>query len=227
MGLLTSPMSSPVATFDVQNAIANGGSEISMTGQFINNSRAPGCFLVFQCDDGSPDEFRVILRNVLESSVTAMISVPPSTYTMYVYDLEEDGNIIIEPAYFQRSTIETDGKFKPNTNFAFLKMAELSKKGSEVNISCGFTDDYPEVSCVLVYREYNDPYLTVKEYNRSTLFPDTIYISVSTGEYTFAVFGRNGKDNIEAEPVIKLKNEGRMVYPQMGMLLMVCMCIVS
>ena len=93
----------------------------------------------------------------------------------------------------------------------FLTRAELSIDGSEVTIRCEFTDEYPEASCILVYREYNDPYLTVEEYDRSTEFPVTISVD-NTERYTFAVFGKNGVDGIDSEPVIKLKNESHVEY---------------
>ena len=83
----------------------------------------------------------------------------------------------------------------------FLTRVELSLTGSEVTIRCEFTDDYPEASCVLVYREYNDPYLTVEEYDRSTEFPVTISVD-STEKYTFAVFGKNGTSGIDPKPVV-------------------------
>ena len=91
----------------------------------------------------------------------------------------------------------------------FLTRAELSVNGSEVTIRCEFTDDYPEASCVLVCREYNDPYLTVEEYDRSTEFPVTISVD-NTESYTCALFGKNGTDGFDSEPVIKLKN---VIYP--------------
>ena len=74
------------------------GSEIEITVHFIHNSFAMGCFVVLQSDNGSPDEFRVLLRSGSDLLVTDMISVPPSTYTLYVYDLEEDGHINEMPA---------------------------------------------------------------------------------------------------------------------------------
>ena len=98
-----------------------------------------------------------------------------------------------------------------NANSRFITRAELFSRGSEVTITCEFTDDYPEASCVLVYREYNDPYLTVEEYDRSTEFPVTIFVS-SGQPYTFAVFGKNRMNGIEAEPVITLKEEGHAAY---------------
>ena len=84
---------------------------------------------------------------------------------------------------------------------------------SEVTVICELTDDYPEASCVLVYREYNGPYLTVEEYNRSTEFPVTISVD-NTERYTFAVFGKNGVDGIEPDPVVLLKNKSYVMYPQ-------------
>lgn len=82
---------SSTATFDVQSVTAKGGDDINVTGGFISNSRALGCFVVLHGGDDSPDELRVLLRN--NSDVTNKISVPPSTYTMSVHDLEEDGHI--------------------------------------------------------------------------------------------------------------------------------------
>ena len=59
------------------------GSEIEITVYFIGNSFAVGCFVVLQSDNYcSPDEFRVLLRSGSDLSVTDMISVPPSTYTL-------------------------------------------------------------------------------------------------------------------------------------------------
>ena len=91
----------------------------------------------------------------------------------------------------------------PTNIFTFLTAANLSINGSSIIIRCEFANEYPEASCVLVYRRYNDPYLTVKEYDRSTEFPITLPVNDSE-KYTFAVFGKNTVDRIEAEPVIKL-----------------------
>ena len=101
---------------------------------------------------------------------------------------------------------------RPTNIFTFLKAADLSINGSSITIRCEFSDEYREASCVLVYRRYNDPYLTVKEYDSSTEFPITIPVN-DTEKYTFAVFGKNGVDGIEAEPVIKL------MYPPSSMIL--------
>ena len=68
-------------------------------------------------------------------------------------------------------------------------------------VKCQFAEGYPEASCVLVYREYNNHSLTVIEYSQSTEFPITISIDKS-GQYTFAVFGKNGIEEIDQEPVI-------------------------
>ena len=102
------------ATFDVQNATVEGGSEIEITVHFISNSRAIGCFVVLQSDSGSPDEFRVLLRSGSDLTVTDMISVPPSTYTLYVYDLEEDGHVNKEPAILPEDKIHVTTKCKLN-----------------------------------------------------------------------------------------------------------------
>ena len=99
---------------------------------------------------------------------------------------------------------------QPTNIFSFLKAADLSINRSSIIIRCEFADEYPEASCVLVYRRYSDPYLTVKEYDNSTEFPITLLVN-DTEKYTFAVFGKNRVDGIEAEPVIKL------MYPPSSM----------
>ena len=76
-----------------------------MTGHFINNSIAMGCFLVLKCDDGSPDEFRALLRNILELIVNAIVDAPSSDYTMYVFDLEMNGDINPKPAVISSTEI--------------------------------------------------------------------------------------------------------------------------
>ena len=80
--------------------------------------------------------------------------------------------------------------------------AELSINGSEVTITCYFVDEY--VSCVLVCREYNSSYLTVKEYTHRTEFPVTVSVD-NPERYTFAVFMKNGKDGYDTKPVVTLK----------------------
>ena len=66
---------------------------ITMTGELVTNTTAKGCFIVLQCEDESPDVFRAAPRP--DKSTTSVISVitnvPPSNYTVIVYDLEEDG----------------------------------------------------------------------------------------------------------------------------------------
>ena len=98
----------------------------------------------------------------------------------------------------------------------FLKRAELSRDGSEVTIRCEFADEYPEASCVLIYREYNKTKLTVIEYEHSTVFPVSENVPNSE-RYTFAVFGKNGVEKVEEEPVLTLREETYMTYQSPGM----------
>ena len=109
-------------THDVQNATAKGGDEIKVTVHFISNSHIIGCFVVLQSDSGSPDEFRVLLRSGSDLTVTDMISVPPSTYTLYVYDLEEDGRVNREPAILPEDRIHVTAKCKLNEKYVHCGM---------------------------------------------------------------------------------------------------------
>ena len=94
------------ATFDIQDARAEGkGSQIAMTGEFINNSLAMGCFVVVQCNKSTPDQFQALLRKGSEESISEGINVHPSNYTVYVYDLEETGLPNPMPAVTPRNKI--------------------------------------------------------------------------------------------------------------------------
>ena len=101
------------ATNDVQSADAstNGTNNmILVTGKFIEETRAKGCFVVLQCEYGSPDVFRaLLLPNNFSGSVENTIDgVPASTYTMLVYDLEEDGLPNTKPAVEQSRNVTVD-----------------------------------------------------------------------------------------------------------------------
>ena len=105
------------ATFDLQTGnTSSDGIEgvISVIGYFINNTRAKGFFVVLQCEDGSVDVFRAVLpKNDSSTSLSGAInSVPPSTYAVFFYDLENDGLPNRKVAYQQNSTIvvENDGE---------------------------------------------------------------------------------------------------------------------
>ena len=106
------------ATFDVQNATVEEGSDVEITVHFITNSLAMGCLVVLQSNSGSPDELRVLLWNDTSGpTVTDMISVPPSTYTLYVYDLEEDGHVNREPAILPEDRIHVTANCKLNGKY--------------------------------------------------------------------------------------------------------------
>ena len=103
---------------------------------------------------------------------------------------------------------------RPSISSKILTRTELFISGSEIIIRCEFADKYPDASCVLVYKEHNDPYLTVKEYTHIlTEFPVTVPVE-NPEKYTFAVFGRNGIDEIEVEPVIILRTEDHVTFPE-------------
>ena len=80
------------ATFDIQNFSANEfGDGIRVKGEFITDSLAKGCFIVLQCNESTADTYRAIPRNGLEQTVSETINVPPGNYTVYAYDIEDDG----------------------------------------------------------------------------------------------------------------------------------------
>ena len=84
-------------------------------------------------------------------------------------------------------------------------------------VNCAVANGYPEASCVLVYREYDNTTLTVREYSQFSQL--SITLSVDKPEsYTFAIFGKNGDSEIEEHPayIVKLST---VQPPSPGMLL--------
>ena len=99
------------ATFDVQSATADvtGDNEVTVTGEFIKNTTATGCLLVLQSEDGAPDVFRALLRPDSSTTLTSTVTVPSSTYTVSVHDLEQDGLPNSRPAYTGSSGVSVHG----------------------------------------------------------------------------------------------------------------------
>ena len=78
------------ATYDVQSlsVVGDGDDGVRVRGEFISDSRAAGCLLVLVGPSTSPDIFRALHTPHLEQGTA--VRVPPSTYTVYGYDIEED-----------------------------------------------------------------------------------------------------------------------------------------
>ena len=83
-----------------------------------------------------------------------------------------------------------------------LRTSNISLSGSSVVIDCEFAETSPQASCVLVYREYGSPLLTVADLPQ--LFPVSITVA-SPENYTFALFGRDPATGMEEEPVVCVK----------------------
>lgn len=81
-----------------------------------------------------------------------------------------------------------------------LKRANITHRGSTIFIECEFTEKYPQASCVLVYREYDNALLTVVEFPHVLDFPVSVTVDDSHN-YTFALFGKDEKTGIERDPV--------------------------
>ena len=82
----------------------------------------------------------------------------------------------------------------PQSTSEFLKHASVQFEESNlVKVDCYFKDGIEDASCVLVYREYGNKTLVVKEYSQnSTVFPKSVTVDGTNIYYTFAVFGKNG-----------------------------------
>ena len=204
-------------------------------GEFMRGSRAAGCLVVLQGPPSSPDMFRALLRTQSQDTVsTVPVPVPPSTHTVYGYDLEENGLPNTMPAVVLENQILVNSgqplQLLSNVNgFLFtdadsvkpsiyLKGASISRRGSTVVIDCEFSEVYPEASCVLVYREYGSPLLTVVDIPQLFDFPVSITVDSSPENYTFALFWKNGAMSLDEEPLVytKFSDSGKITRTSLG-----------
>ena len=81
------------ATFDVQDPQAkpHGDNKITVEGTLIYDSRATGCFLAIQCNITTQITFVALERDEASITLSEVVKMPPSEYTVYAHDLEEDG----------------------------------------------------------------------------------------------------------------------------------------
>ena len=202
------------ATFDVQNADATtkNSSSIRVNGELVTNTTAKGIFIVFQDEDWSPEVFRAAFRRDESSTVTSVINnVPPSTYTVIVYDLEEDGLPATTPSLELNNTVQVEGKeglfFMSYICVSFTfsiaeptmadsTAATIRSNGTAITVVCH------DSSCVLVGREYGSRSLLVDTISDTMVKPIG-----KSGNYTFSVFMMNGKHNISEEPVVTKRFE--------------------
>jgi hypothetical protein len=196
------------ATYDVQSAAADTtkgtNNKIKLTGEFIENTTAQGCFVVLQCEYRNPDVFRaLLLPDDFSTSVQSTIhDVISSTYNMLVYDLEEDGLPNSHPAVEQNTTVTVMGNGPiADAESQFLNNGSLYWNGSAVTIRCEFKEGIEGASCVLVYREYGNKTLVVEEYPQNTVFPVTMTVDGDLENYTFAIFGKGGS-SFDERPII-------------------------
>ena len=110
-------MSVSSATYDIQEAsVSVRGGEITVTADLITGSLARGLFIVFVSGEGSPDEFRSVLREG-EGVNRTIPAPPPSTYSLLLYDLEDNTLPNTMPALQpeQQMLVET-GSYKCSYN---------------------------------------------------------------------------------------------------------------
>ena len=98
----------------------------------------------------------------------------------------------------------TDAAIGNQKQSQILSNASVSLGSSGIVVDCEFAEDNPQSSCVLVYREYDSPLLTVADIPRLFDFPVSITVS-GPENYTFALFGKNSDEGMEEEPVVCVK----------------------
>ena len=86
------------------------GGGVLVRGEFVSGSRAAGCLVVLQGPPTFPDIFRALLRTHSQDNVSTTVPVPPSTYTVYGYDVEENDLPYTVPAVvLENQTIMESG----------------------------------------------------------------------------------------------------------------------
>ena len=80
----------------------------------------------------------------------------------------------------------------------------LSQSDSTIIVDCQFTETHPKASCVLVYREYDSPLLTVIDIPQFFDFPVSITVEYPEN-YTFALFGKDSMLGMDKDPVVCIK----------------------
>jgi hypothetical protein len=184
------------------------GGGVEVRGGFVSGSRAVGCLVVLQGPPTFPDIFRVLLRTQSQDIVSTAVPVPPSTYTVYGYDVEENDLPYTMPAVvLENQTITESGMDVMESVKAsqILKSGNISRSGSTVVIDCQFSEVSPQTaSCVRVYREYGTPLLTVVDMPHLLHFPVSLAVH-SPENYTFALFGKHPVTGMEEQPLLTLK----------------------
>ncbi|CAI8038995.1 hypothetical protein GBAR_LOCUS21703, partial [Geodia barretti] len=198
-GNATFPIS--FTTYDIQRAttsVSDRSNGISMTGHFITNTKAKGCFIVLQPEDGSPDVFRILPRignSVIVSGIIRYIQ--PSTYRTFIHDVEHDGYPNESPAIITNNTVTValeDGYILTNASLRLI--------GSVVITTCDFQKDSKNSSCILVYRQYGNETIGIVEYHQDTTsFPVRLTVPAVLCNYTFAVYGKNNTD-LDERPIV-------------------------
>ena len=84
-----------------------GGEGVTVRGELMSGSRAAGCLVVLQGPPTSPDIFRALQRTQSGDTVSTTIPLPPSNYTVYGYDLEENGLPNTMPAVILETEVTT------------------------------------------------------------------------------------------------------------------------
>ena len=56
----------------------------------MRGSQAAGCFLILQGSSVFADNFRVLKKTNSQEKISINLNVPPSTYAVYGYDVEEN-----------------------------------------------------------------------------------------------------------------------------------------
>ena len=92
-----------------------GGRGVLVRGELMSGSQAAGCLVVLQGPPTSPDIFRALQRTQSGDTVSTTIPLPPSNYTVYGYDLEENGLPNTMPAVILETQISSSypGYYKP------------------------------------------------------------------------------------------------------------------
>ena len=110
------------ATFDVQNGMVESvyDNMVILCLEFIEESSAIGSFVVLEDHFSTEETFVVLKRNAMKNTISQNISVSASTYTVYIYDLEDNALPNTHPALSTFQVLVINGQSKLNVGgFAY------------------------------------------------------------------------------------------------------------
>jgi len=192
-----------LSLFDVQESTANKCSSPGMVNAsciFANNSQALGCLVVLHPQTATQPEMFAYAARDNSSALTANISiagVPIGSYTVLVFDGEQNGLLSTRAAAVQNVNVIEEGT-EPIMSMDSGASASIQKADSNICVTCSDMNDGESNGCVVVVHSTQNLESTTSHEipkSRERCFPQ------EDGEYTVAVFRQSMSNVLQENPL--------------------------